>query len=473
MNVTVRIPSPLRRFTESEATVRVSAKTVKDALAAVISRHQELGSQLYGDDGNLRRFVNVYIGRNDIRQLKGMHTALSDGDEVMIIPSIAGGKNNGTPFDRHEYLRYSRHFSLPEIGLEGQRKLKDSAVLVVGAGGLGSPVSLYLAAAGVGRIGLVDFDVVDLPNLQRQILYSSEDVGQPKVQRAKERLEGLNPRIHVETYEEPLSSSNAMGIAGGYDIIIDGTDNFPTRYLVNDISVFLGKPNVYGSIFRFDGQVSLFYAKEGPCYRCLFSDPPPPGLVPSCAEGGVLGVLPGIVGSLQAAEAIKWITGAGEPLIGRLLLFDALSMTFREVKLQKNEDCVVCGRSPTVTEPIDYEGFCDVSGTGEKVTVPEIDVQKVKEKLDSGEKVTILDVREPWEQEIACLDGALFIPMNSVPSRLEDLDPSREIVVHCHTGQRSATVTEFLMNRGYTRVKNMAGGIKAWTLQVDPTLMSY
>lgn len=376
-------------------------------------------------------------------------------------------------FNREEVLRYSRHFSLPEIGMEGQRKLKEASVLVVGAGGLGSPISMYLAAAGVGCIGLVDFDVVDLSNLQRQILYSSEDVGQPKLKRAKDRLEGLNPGVHVETYEEPLTSANAMEIAAHYDIIIDGTDNFPTRYLVNDISVFLGKPNVYGSIFRFDGQVSLLYAKEGPCYRCLFSDPPPPGLVPSCAEGGVLGVLPGIVGSLQAAEAIKWITGAGEPLIGRLLLFDALSMTFREVKLPKNKDCVVCGETPTVTEPIDYEGFCGMSATAEEVAIPEIEVHEVKEKLDRNEDVTILDVREPWEWQIAHLEGALFIPMNSVCSRLDDLDPSREIVIHCHTGQRSAAVTEFLMNRGYTRVKNMAGGIKAWTLQVDPTLMLY
>ncbi|MFQ6673358.1 MAG: molybdopterin-synthase adenylyltransferase MoeB [Fidelibacterota bacterium] len=473
MSITVRIPSPLRRFTESQASVAVSAGTVRDALESVVSRFQDLGVHLYGNDGELRHFVNIYVEGKDIRYLDGMETALEEGHEVMIIPSIAGGQENGAPFDRDEYLRYSRHFSLPEIGLGGQRKLKEASVLVVGAGGLGSPASLYLAAAGVGNVGLVDFDFVDLSNLQRQILYSSDDVGESMLKVARERLERLNPRIQVTTHEEPLSSSNAMTIVAGYDVVIDGTDNFPTRYLVNDVCVFQAKPNVYGSVFRFDGQVSVFYAKEGPCYRCLYADPPPPGLVPSCAEGGVLGVLPGIVGTLQAAEAIKCIAGAGEPLVGRLLLFDALSMTFREVKLQKDRQCVVCGEQPSVTELIDYEGFCSASGTAETVHVPEISVRDVKEKLDRGEGVVILDIREPWEREISRIDKAVFIPMNSLPSRLEDLDPSREIVVHCHTGHRSAAVTEFLVKQGFSRVSNMAGGIKAWTQEIDPGLISY
>jgi adenylyltransferase/sulfurtransferase len=379
----------------------------------------------------------------------------------------------GPVFERNEYIRYSRHFSLPEIGLDGQRKLKEASVLLIGAGGLGSPASLYLAAAGVGHIGIVDFDVVDLSNLQRQILYSSQEVNERKLKVAKERLQGLNPHVEISTFEESLSSSNAMQIFADYDTVIDGTDNFPTRYLVNDVCVFLGKPNVYGSIYRFDGQVSVFHAKEGPCYRCLYAEPPPPGLVPSCAEGGVLGVLPGVVGSLQATEAIKWITGAGQPLIGRLLLFDALSMSFREVKLWKNPHCVVCGQSPTVTAPIDYEGFCGVSSTSEAVRVPEIDVHEVKRKMDRGDDLVLLDVRESWEWEISHIDQAIQIPMNTVPSRLEELDPSDEIVVHCRTGQRSADVTELLIQHGYSNVKNMAGGINTWAMEVNPKLELY
>ncbi len=473
MKVTVRIPAPLRRFTDNHAAVIVSADTVKEALKEVDSKYQDLASHLYGDEGRLRNFVNVYVRGVDIRYMEGMETRLEENDEVMIIPSIAGGKENNSVFERDDYIRYSRHFSLPEIGLEGQHKLKDASVLIIGVGGLGSPVSIYLAAAGVGHLGLVDFDIVDLSNLHRQILFSSQDVNQPKLKIAKERLESISPKTNVTTYEEPLTSNNAMKIFENYDIVVDGTDNFPTRYLVNDVCVFQGKPNIYGSIFRFDGQISIFYAKEGPCYRCLYSEPPPPGLVPSCAEGGVLGVLPGIVGSLQATEAIKWITGAGKSLVGRLLLFDALSMAFREVKLQKDPDCLVCGAHPTITEPIDYEGFCGVSSTQETIAVPEIYVQEVKQKLDRKEDFLILDVREPWEREIAQINGALFIPMNSVLSRLKELDPSKEIVIHCRTGQRSASVTQSLIKEGYSNVKNMVGGINAWTTEVDPNLNLY
>lgn len=357
--------------------------------------------------------------------------------------------------------------------MDGQAKLKRVSVLVVGAGGLGSPASFYLVAAGVGRLGLVDFDRVELSNLQRQILYGSSDVGDPKLGAAKRRLADLNPNVDITLYPEPLNSRNAMDIVRDYDLVIDGTDNFPTRYLVNDVCVFQGKPNVYGSIFRFDGQVSFFDASRGPCYRCLYPDPPPPGLIPSCAEGGVLGVLPGIVGSIQATEAIKWITGAGDTLTGRLLLFDALSMTFQEVNLRKDPDCVVCGKNPTVTEPIDYEGFCGVSGTAETIPVPEISVTEVNEKIQNGDRLVLLDIREPWEWQIVHLDEALFIPMEEVPSRLEELDPSQEIVVYCHTGQRSARVTEYLINQGYAMAKNMAGGITAWTLEIDPALVSY
>ena len=473
MKVSVKIPSPLRRFTDNQPTIEVSGETVGEALGELVSRYIALSSNLYTNDGELRHFVNVYVRGEDIRYLDGMKTVIHEGDEVMIIPSIAGGKENGSPFDRDEYLRYSRHFSLPEIGLDGQKKLKGASVLVIGAGGLGSPVGIYLAAAGIGHIGLVDFDTVELSNLQRQILYTTIDIGKSKTQIAKQRLKDFNPKVEVTTYEESLSSANAMEIFEPYHIVVDGTDNFPTRYLVNDVCVFQGKPNVYGSIFRFDGQVSVFYAKEGPCYRCLYAEPPPPGLVPSCAEGGVLGVLPGIVGSMQAAETIKWITGAGESLIGRLLLFDALLMTFRELKLEKNSDCAACGKNPTITEPIDYERFCGVSAMEETITVPEISVHAVNEKLDRREDVVILDVREPWERQIAHLDEALWIPMNSVPQRLKELDPSEEIVVHCKTGGRSAAVAEYLIKQGFTNVKNMTGGIKSWATEIDLEMNQY
>lgn len=376
-------------------------------------------------------------------------------------------------FNRDEYLRYSRHFSLPQMGVEGQAKLKAASVLVIGAGGLGNPATTYLAAAGIGRLGIVDFDVVSLSNLQRQVLFTADDIGVQKAKIVKQRLEALNPHVEISTYDEPLLSSNAEEIIRGYDIVIDGTDNFPTRYLVNDICVFLEKPNVYGSIYQFDGQVSLFYAKEGPCYRCLFPEPPAPGLVPSCAEGGVLGVLPSIVGSLQATEAIKWITGIGDSLLGRLICFDALAMEFRQVKLSKNPNCLVCGDAPTITEPIDYEQFCGLSGTEESVKVAQITVNDVKEKIDRGDDIVLLDVREAWEQEIANLEDALAIPINDIPDRLDELDPSKEIIVYCHVGERSAEVGVYLMNEGFTHVSDMTGGIRAWALEIDPEIPSY
>ena len=376
-------------------------------------------------------------------------------------------------FDRDEFLRYSRHFALPQIGLDGQAKLKAASVLVIGAGGLGNPVTTYLAAAGIGHLGIVDFDVVNLSNLQRQVLFTTADIGRAKSETARQRLQALNPHVEITTYNEPLLSSNAEKIATNYDLVIDGTDNFPTRYLVNDICVFLGKPNVYGSIYQFSGQVSLFHAAKGPCYRCLFPEPPPAGLVPSCAEGGVLGVLPGIVGSLQATEAVKWITGIGDSLMGRLLLIDALTMEFHQVKLRKNPNCPVCGDQPTITTPIDYEYFCGLSGTEEQVKAPQLTANDVKAKLDAGENIVLLDVREEWEWQIAHLDQALFIPLHNLPDKLDELDPSQEIVVYCHTGKRSAEVATFLMNEGFTRVSDMTGGIRAWAMEVDPALMQY
>lgn len=376
---------------------------------------------------------------------------------------------------KEEIRRYSRHLIMPEVGMDGQRKLKSASVVLIGAGGLGSPLAMYLAAAGVGRIGIVDFDVVDSSNLQRQVAYSTADIGKPKLEAAKERILGINPNVHVDTYGTPLTSENALGILKDYDVIIDGTDNFPTRYLVNDASVLLGKPNVYGSIFRFEGQASVFYAKEGPCYRCLYPEPPPPGLVPSCAEGGVLGVLPGIVGTIQATEAIKLIVGQGDPLIGRLLLFDALTMKFRELKLRKNPACPVCGESPTIHELIDYEAFCGVEPpptNGKSMRQWEITPEELKAKLDRKDDVFILDVREPHEVEISNIGGYL-IPLGELPNRVNELDSSKEIVAYCHTGRRSQRAVDFLREAGFKKIKNLVGGIEAWSTRIDPSVPRY
>jgi len=377
--------------------------------------------------------------------------------------------------NKDEILRYSRHLIMPEVGMEGQQKLKAARVLCIGTGGLGSPLALYLAAAGVGTLGLVDFDVVDFTNLQRQVIHFSSDVGRPKLESAKEKIAAINPYVNVKTFETKLTSENALQIFADFDIIVDGTDNFPTRFLVNDACVFTGKPNVYGSIFRFEGQASVFATKEGPCYRCLYPEPPPPGLVPSCAEGGVLGILPGLVGLIQATEAIKLILGKGEPLIGRLLLVDALGMRFRELKLRKNPDCVVCGNHPTVTKLIDYEEFCGLRGQEQPVAntgVPEISVEELKKRLDAKEDVFILDVREPHEYQICNLNGYL-VPLNDLPKRVHELDPSKDMVVHCRSGGRSARAVEFLQKAGYTKAKNLAGGILAWADRIDPKVPKY
>lgn len=377
-----------------------------------------------------------------------------------------------------EIRRYSRHLIMPEVALAGQKKLKAASVLLVGAGGLGSPLALYLAAAGIGRIGLVDYDVVDATNLQRQIIHGTKNLGRSKLESAKERMLDLNPFIQVDTYETVLTSENALDILRDYDVIVDGTDNFPTRYLVNDACVLLGKPNVYGSIFRFEGQVSVFYAKEGPCYRCLFPTPPPPGLVPSCAEGGVLGILPGTIGTLQATETIKLILGIGEPLIGRLLLYDALQMRFEEVKLRKNPKCPVCGENPTVTQLIDYEAFCGMpahdreDGSG-LASEWEITPRELKERLERGERIVIVDVREPHEWDIVHIEGAHLIPLGELAARVHELDSADQIVLHCKTGARSARALEFLRGIGYRKLKNLKGGINAWAREVDPRLPTY
>ena len=382
-----------------------------------------------------------------------------------------------------EVARYSRHLIMPEVGMDGQLKLKAASVLCIGAGGLGSPAALYLAAAGVGRLGIVDFDVVDYSNLHRQVIHGTPDVGRPKLDSARDRLSAINPEVRVETHEVALSSGNALDLLGAYDVIVDGTDNFPTRYLVNDACVLLGKPNAYGSIFRFEGQASVFAAPGGPCYRCLYPEPPPPGLVPSCAEGGVLGILPGVIGTIQATEAVKLIMGVGEPLVGRFLIYDALRMRFRDLKLRRDPDCPVCGDRPTVTELIDYEQFCGVTpaagdsdgGAGEG-TAPAGDdatVEQLKAQLDRSEDVFILDVREPQEHRICAIPGSTLIPLGDLPARLHELEGRGEMIVHCKSGARSARAVKLLREAGFAGAKNLRGGILRWIDAVDPSLPKY
>jgi len=376
---------------------------------------------------------------------------------------------------KDEVLRYSRHLIMPEVGMDGQLKLKQARVLCIGAGGLGSPLALYLAAAGVGKLGIVDFDTVDFTNLQRQIIHDTNDVGRPKLTSARETIADINPNVEVVGFETRLTSENALDIFKDFDIVADGTDNFPTRYLVNDACVLLGKPNVYGSIFRFEGQASIFYAKEGPCYRCLYPEPPPPGLVPSCAEGGVLGVLPGIVGCIQAVETIKLILGVGRSLIGRLLLFDAMNMKFRELKLRKNPECPACGTHPTVTKLIDYEQFCGIRGEEHvpPTKVPEVTAPEVKKMMDENKPFVLVDVREPHEFQICRIPGSILIPLGEVPKRMNELNSADDIVVHCRSGMRSAQAVEFLMKAGFRKIHNLKGGVLAWADEVDPSMPKY
>ena len=489
MAIKILIPTPLRPFTDKLDTVEASGATVGELLQNLTTKYGGLKQHLYANDGKLRSFVNVYVNDDDIRYLQKDQTPVKAGDTVSIIPSVAGGAPS-TPMATEtlpelsgdEIKRYSRHLIMPEVGVDGQRALKAAKVLCIGAGGLGSPAAMYLAAAGVGTIGIVDFDVVDFSNLQRQLLHGTPDVGRSKLASAKDRLNALNPNVHVETYEVALSSENALKLFEPYDVILDGTDNFPTRYLVNDACVLTGKPNAYGSIFRFEGQASVFATKEGPCYRCLYPEPPPPGLVPSCAEGGVFGVLPGIIGVIQATETIKLILGAGEPLIGRFLIYDALRMRFRELKLRKDADCPVCGTHPTVKKLIDYEQFCGVAphqvaetaaksgvGSGTDVVSP----RDLKGELDRGEQLVILDVREPQEYQINRIPGSILIPLGELPKRYVELDPNANIVSQCKSGMRSAKAQEFLRSKGFTRVRNLTGGILGWIDQVDPRQPKY
>ena len=488
MTVLIQIPTPLRGFADEQSEVAVAAATVGEAMEQLVTRYEGLRPHLFGDDGKLRTFVNLFLDDEDVRYLEREATPIGGDATLAIIPSIAGGAvteailaepppaAQAKELSPEEILRYSRHLIMPEVGSEGQLKLKAAKVLMIGTGGLGSPLGMYLAAAGVGRLGLVDFDVVDESNLHRQLLYSNADVGRPKIDAAVERLREVNPHIELTPHPVLLNSSNALEIFEDYDLIVDGTDNFPTRYLVNDACVLLGKPNVYGSIFRFEGQVSVFWGAKGPCYRCLFAEPPPPGLVPSCAEGGVLGVLPGIIGSLQANEVIKLIIGQGDPLIGRLVLFDALRMSFRELKLRKNPDCPVCSENPTQTELIDYEQFCGVPAVAEEPALNDmIDVTptQVQSWMNDGRDFSILDVRGPQEYAICRIDGSTLIPVAELEGRLGELDPAKLWVVHCHHGPRSTRATNILRDNGFPQAYNLAGGIDAWAEQVDPSLPRY
>src|SRR5437763_6657923 len=482
MAVTELSPTPLRSYVGGRDALELEGGNVGELLERLAGEHAGLKRHLFAEDGRLRSFVNVYVNDRDIRQLAQRDTPVKAGDTVSIIPSIAGGATavgvgvqHAAPLPKlshEEILRYSRHLILPDVGVEGQKKLKAARVLLVGAGGLGSPAALYLAAAGVGTLGIVDFDVVDKTNLQRQVLHGTSTVGVSKLESAKQRIHDLNPNVRVEPFETRLTADNALDIIRDFDIVADGTDNFPTRYLVNDACVLLGKPNVYGSIFRFEGQASVFYAKQGPCYRCLYSEPPPPGLVPSCAEGGVLGVLPGIIGSIQAMETIKLILGVGEPLIGRLVLFDALKLQFRELKLEKDPDCPVCGPHPTVTELIDYEAFCGI-GAEPSYDGAGITAQELQQEWERNSDLLVIDVREPHEYEIAHIDGAVLIPLGELPDRLGEVDGHREVVTHCHHGARSLKALEILKAAGFSKVRSLRGGIDAWAVNVDPSLPRY
>ncbi len=491
MAIKILLPTPLRQFAGGNSEVEVQAATAGEALSQLAAEHSDLRKHLYNENDDLRSFINVYVGDDDIRHLDGQATPINDGETIMIVPSIAGGNSvaapisarNASPIENaplpeltnSEIARYSRHLSLPEVGLEGQRKLKNARVLTIGTGGLGSPLGLYLAAAGVGTIGIVDFDVVDESNLQRQIIHGTKDVGRAKIASAKERLLDINPNTNIESFETRLTSENAIELFKEFDVIVDGTDNFPTRYLVNDASVLTGKPNVYGSIFRFEGQASVFWAERGACYRCLYPEPPPPGLVPSCAEGGVLGVLPGIVGTIQANEVIKVILGAEGILLNRLLLFDAWKMAFRQLNLSKDPNCPICSDNPRIKELVDYEEFCGLKApVDDRPAIEEISVKELDGWFKGHVDFQLIDVREPFEYEIARIPTAKLIPLGEVVKRISEIEPGKTAVVHCKGGVRSAKAIQQLKDAGFKgRLINLKGGIGAWSSDVDPSVPWY
>jgi adenylyltransferase/sulfurtransferase len=479
MAVTVLIPSALRGFTERQAEVEVGAGTVGGAVSAVAERFPDIRRHIYADDGSLRGFINVFIGEENIKNKDGLDTKTADGDVVMIVPAIAGGAGETGGLTKEEIARYSRHLLLPEIGIDGQKKLKAARVLIIGAGGLGSPMALYLAAAGVGTLGLVDADLVDVSNLQRQIIHGVKDIDRPKTASAMDSIKAINPHVNVVIHNTELTGENAPDIIAGYDVVADGTDNYKTRYTVNDACVLLGKPNVYGSVFQFEGQVSVFYAGKGPCYRCLYPAPPPPDLVPSCSVGGVLGVLPGIVGTLQANEVIKLIVGGEGTLIGRLLTFDAWRMRFRELKLERDAACPICGDNPTITEMESDDAICEFCGMNpkpEEEPIMEITALELKERLDAGEDIAVIDIREPHERAIAKFvykdTAARAIPEGQLVRRQGEL--GRISVLLCKEGKKSVRAIRELREAGYAGVLyNLKDGINGWARGVDSTLPVY
>jgi adenylyltransferase/sulfurtransferase len=489
---TVRVPAALRTFVGGASELVLEGSTVGEVIRALSAANPALHPHLFTSGGRLRRPITVYLNEHDIRSLDREATRLREGDVVSVVwagaeadpisrskPARRPSRSKAPaeePFPRDELSRYSRHLLLPEVGLVGQRKLRKAKVLVAGMGGLGTPVALYLAAAGVGELGLVDFDTVDLSNLQRQVLYTTSDVGRPKVAAAKERIEALNPGTRVVAYPTRLTSENAFDILRPFDVIVDGTDNFPTRYLLNDAAVLLGKPCVYGSVYRFEGQLSVFDARRGPCYRCLFTEPPSPDLAPSCAEAGVLGVLPGLIGLMQATETVKLVLERGNPMVGRLLLFDALRLEFREVTVGKNPRCVLCSSHATQKGLIDYPSFCGVPAPGAEPfegTVPEVEADLLAAELASAKPPFLVDVREPFEWEIAHLPRAHLIPKGQVADRVDELTHAAKLVLYCRTGIRSAESARLLLELGFRNVRTLRGGIHAWAQRVDPSIPLY
>jgi adenylyltransferase/sulfurtransferase len=485
MSVTVLIPTTLRIFTNQRSEISLDGETAGQIIEALSDEYPETKKALFDENGKLRSFVNVFVNSDNIRNLQGYDTPVQSGDEIMLIPAIAGGApkdsvlgdNKGEKLTNEEIRRYSRHLLLKEVGVKGQKKLKASKVLIVGLGGLGAPLAQYLAAAGVGTIGLIDFDEVEESNLQRQVIHRTRDVGRPKVASAKDAIRQINPLVKVEIYNEKLTAENALDIIAEYDVVADASDNYQTRYLVNDACVILGKPDVFGAMYQFEGQATVYYGKEGPCYRCMYPAPPPPGLVPSCAMGGVVGVLPGIIGTVQANEIIKLIVGGGETLIGRLVTFDAWKMKWRELKICKDSNCPVCGENPTITEleEYDYEDFCGIKRQEEENEAVEgIEAKELKRRLDEGEKITIIDVREPHERAIIKFLDAKVIPIGQLARRQNELDPTVDTIFVCKEGKRSILAVNTLREAGYKgKLYNLKDGINAWARDVDSSFPQY
>lgn len=485
MAVKVFIPTTLRLFTNQRSEIELEGTTAGEVIHSLADEYPETKKALYDENGELRAFINVFVNSDNVKNLKGWETSVKDGDEIMLIPAIAGGSPiesvlgdvTGDKLTNDEIQRYSRHLLLKEVGVKGQKRLKAAKVLIVGLGGLGAPLAQYLAAAGVGTIGLIDFDEVEESNLQRQVIHGSRDIGRPKVASAKDSIRQINPLVKVETYNYRLTADNAADIIENYDVVADASDNYQTRYLVNDACVLLGKPNVFGAMYQFEGQAAVYYGKEGPCYRCVYPSPPPPGLVPSCAMGGVVGVLPGIIGTIQANEVIKLIVGGGDTLIGRLVTFDSWHMKWRELKICKDPNCPVCGKNPTITEleEYDYDDFCGLKAKEEEEEAVEaIEAKELKRRLDEGEKITIIDVREPHERAIAKFLDAKVIPIGQLERRQNELDPSVDTVFVCKEGLRSILAVKTLREAGYTgKMFNLKNGTNAWARDVDKSFPQY